>query len=208
MKRLAILGASGHGKVVADAAESAGWSDIVFFDDKWPELTLNGRWPVIGDSASLLSEHSAFDGVVVAIGLNCIRLNKLGLLLSCGARLVSVVHPGATVSSYAVVGLGTVIMAGAVVNVDSRLGMGCIVNTCASVDHDCFLADGVHICPGAHLAGGVTVGQCSWVGIGASVRQYIRIGAGVVVGAGAAVVNEVSDQCTVAGIPARALNQS
>ncbi len=38
MSRLAVLGASGHGKVVADCAELVGWSDIVFFDDAWPKI--------------------------------------------------------------------------------------------------------------------------------------------------------------------------
>lgn len=206
MNRLAILGASGHGKVVAEAAEFSGWDDIVFFDDKWPVLTANGHWPVLGDTAALLSGHHSFDGVIVAVGNNSTRLKKLELLSSEGVRLVSVVHPQATVSPHALLGLGSVIMAGSVVNVDASLGMGCIINTCASVDHDCLLADGVHISPGAHLAGGVTIGECSWIGIGASVLQLIQIGAGVVVGAGAAVVNEVSDQCIVVGVPARTLN--
>jgi hypothetical protein len=44
MKRLAILGASGHGKVVADTALSAGWAEVVFFDDGWPGLQANGHW--------------------------------------------------------------------------------------------------------------------------------------------------------------------
>jgi glycosyltransferase involved in cell wall biosynthesis len=36
--RLAILGASGHGKVLADAAEQCGWPSVSFFDDAWPGL--------------------------------------------------------------------------------------------------------------------------------------------------------------------------
>ena len=33
MKRLAIIGASGHGKVVADIAKKNGYKEIVFLDD-------------------------------------------------------------------------------------------------------------------------------------------------------------------------------
>jgi len=61
----------------------------------------------------------------------------------------------------------------------------------------------VHISPGARLAGGVCVGDLSWIGIGASVRQLVTIGARVVVGAGAAVVSDVPDDFTVVGVPAR-----
>ena len=67
MKKLAVLGASGHGKVVADTAESCGWTEIVFFDDAWPSRVVNGSWPVVGTSDDLLAQIQNFDGVIVAM---------------------------------------------------------------------------------------------------------------------------------------------
>ncbi|MCG8532752.1 MAG: acetyltransferase, partial [Desulfovibrionales bacterium] len=99
MKRLAILGASGHGKVVAEAAECEGWENVFFYDDRWPELLTSGRWSVIGDTAKLLLDYSCFDGVVVAIGHNPTRLEKLTLLAAQGIPLPTIVHPNAVVSS-------------------------------------------------------------------------------------------------------------
>lgn len=205
MKRLAVLGASGHGKVVADTAECCGWQTIEFFDDAWPERQHNGSWAVVGDTAALHERLQMFDGVVVAIGNNVIRYSKLLELEAAGACLCSLVHPAATVSRYAVLEKGTVVFAQAVVNADVHIGLGSILNTGCSVDHDCVLGAAVHISPGARLAGGVSVGDLSWVGIGASVRQLVRIGAQVVVGAGAAVTTDVADALTVVGVPARAL---
>ena len=173
--RLAILGASGHGKVIADTALQAGWTEVVFFDDAWPERTTNGAWAVVGDTNSLLHTLAKFDGVVVGIGNNRIRLAKTRGLQSHGAMLAKVVHPQAVVSDKAKLGAGSVVFAGAVVQVDAQLGEACIVNTNASVDHDCQLADGVHICPGAAVAGLVDVGECSWVGIGASIKQLVHL---------------------------------
>ena len=204
MTHLAILGASGHGKVVADCAERCGWRDISFFDDRWPELQQNGHWPVMGDTATLLSRAAAFDGVLVAIGNNQVRRSKLEALQAAGAALPVLVHPAASVSSYCAIGAGSVVFAGAVINVDCTLGCGVIINTGATVDHDCVLDDCVHISPGVHLAGGVSVGAGSWLGIGSSVRQMVRIGSGVVVGAGAAVVANAQDGGTYVGVPARA----
>ena len=205
MRRLAILGASGHGKVVADTAECCGWSVVEFFDDAWPPRQHNGAWPVAGDTACLLERLTQFDGVLVAIGNNRIRQAKLLELQAAGARLVTLVHPAATLSRHARLGAGSVMFAGAVVTADAIVGMGAILNTGCSIDHDCLLGDAVHVSPGARLAGGVRVGDLSWIGIGASVRQLVCIGSGVQAGAGAVVVADVPDGLTVVGVPARAL---
>lgn len=203
MRRLAILGASGHGKVVADTAECCGWQSIDFFDDAWPRLERNGVWPVDGNTTRLVERLADFDGVVVAIGNNSIRHAKLLELGAAGATIATLVHPSASVSRYATIGDGSVIFAGAVVNADASIGLGAILNTCCSIDHDCVLGEAVHISPGARLAGGVRVGTHSWVGIGASVRQLICIGMRAMVGAGSAVVSNVPDDMTVAGVPAK-----
>lgn len=205
MKRLAILGASGHGKVVADCAEMCGWESVSFFDDAWPDKQNNGKWPVVGDTNALLAHITEFDGVLVAIGNNAVREAKLRNFSARDAVLPVLVHPAAVVSRYAKIGAGSVVFAGAVVNVDCCIGRGAIINTGSTVDHDCVLGDAVHISPGAHLAGGVCVGDRSWVGIGSSVRQLVRIGCDVMVGAGAVVVADFLDGCTLAGVPARVL---
>lgn len=207
MRRLAILGASGHGKVVADTAECCGWQAVEFFDDAWPQRQANGHWCVVGDGAALLARLAEFDGVLVAIGNNSIRHAKLQELQAAGARLATLIHPSAIVSRYAAIAAGSVVFAGAVVNADVRVGHGAILNTGCSVDHDCVLDDAVHVSPGARLAGGVMVGAQSWIGIGSCVRQLIHIGRNVMIAAGAAVVSEIPDNVTVAGVPARVMSR-
>lgn len=203
MKRLAILGASGHGAVVADAALLAGWGSIQFFDDRWPAIQAVGHWPVVGGTEALLRAGAAIDGVIVAIGANLVRLAKQETLRAGGLRVVTITHPAAVVSPLAEVGLGCVLFAGAVVNAFATIGAAGIINTGATVDHDCVLADGVHLSPGAHLGGTVRVGRASWIGIGAAVSHGISIGANTIVGAGAAVVDDLDDDLTVVGVPAR-----
>lgn len=53
--------------------------------------------------------------------------------------------------------------------------------------------------PGTHLASNVTVGEGSFIGIGAVVREGVTIGNNVVVGAGAVVLHDVPDGATVKG---------
>jgi len=203
MKRLAIIGASGHGKVVAEIAELSGWSEIIFFDDAFPEVASIGVWPVLGNTITLLNDVSKFDGCIVAIGNNAIRLEKTLAIQYNQGPIVSLSHPSSVISKYAEIGIGSVIMAGVVINPFVKLGIACIVNTAATIDHDCELSDGVHISPGANLAGAVKVGEKSWVGIGACVKQCVSIGANVIVGAGAAVISDTLNNILVTGIPAK-----
>ena len=77
------------------------------------------------------------------------------------------------------------------------------MNTACTVDHNCIVSDGSHICPGVNLAGDVEIGKESWIGIGACVKQGIRIGSNVTVGAGASVINDLPDLVTAFGVPAK-----
>ena len=200
--RLLILGASGHGKVVGDCARAAGrWTELVFLDDRWPELRACGPWPVSGTGESLMSQARQGDQAFVAIGHAETRLKLLQRMASAGLEIATVIHPSAVVSAGAVLEAGGLIAAGAVVNIGAQLGPGCIVNTGATVDHDCILDTGVH------LAGDVRIGRGAWVGIGSAVSQGIRIGQGVLIGTGSAVVDGVADWQTVASVPARPLNE-
>jgi len=203
IKSLAILGAGGHGKVIADAALLGGFLELVFFDDGWPAKKDNGGWPVVGDWAALLEHHRDYEGVTVAIGANDVRMAKQIALREAGVSLATVIHPLAAVSPFAALGAGSVAFAGAVVNPDALAGDGVIINSGAVVEHDCRLGNWVHISPRACLGGNVTVEEGAWVGIGAVVKQGVTVGRGAIVGAGAAVVSDVPAGATVMGVPAR-----
>ncbi|MCL6415809.1 NeuD/PglB/VioB family sugar acetyltransferase [Aestuariirhabdus sp. Z084] len=196
---LLIIGAGGHGKVVADAAEAAGWQSIEFVDERWEQINLNNRWNVSGDLDAALARS---DGVIVAIGNNATRLKVVIDLKRRGAPLVNVIHPSAVVSSYVTMGVANVLVAGAILNIDVMLGDACIINTAASIDHDCSLGDAVHVSPGAHLAGEASVGDRTWIGIGAVVKECVSVGHDAIVGAGAAVIADVAADRVVIGVPA------
>lgn len=197
-----IIGAGGHGKVVAEAAFKMGaWSDIAFLDDN-PGVVSKLPFPIIGNStmvAELATSRTAF---IVAIGKNPIRMAWLKLLKEKHANIAVIKHPSASISMSSQIGLGTVVLAGAVINSDAITGEGCIINTLASVDHDCHLAEGVHLSPGAHLGGSVTIGKQVWVGLGASIINNITIGEKCVIAAGATVIKDVPNNMMVAGVPA------
>jgi sugar O-acyltransferase (sialic acid O-acetyltransferase NeuD family) len=203
LKRLAIIGASGHGKVVAEIAVELGWDTIVFFDAEWPKMKTHARWPVVGSDSDSINHINSFDGFFVAIGDNEARCNLSSLLTSVEVKLVNLIHPSSVVSSSAQIGRGVAVMPGVVVNADSILGNGVILNTACIIEHDCRIEAFVHVSPGAHLAGGVSIGELSWVGIGSSIKEGLSVGANVVVGAGSVVLQNVKSNLVVFGIPAK-----
>lgn len=200
MNKLVIIGAGGHGKVIADIAEKNGYEDILFLDDS-PEAKSCGGHKVAGKSIDASSYRGA--DFVVAIGNSETRRRIQLFLEENGLRVVSLIHPSATVAPDVSVGAGTVVMAGAVVNPGVVIGRGCIVNTCSSVDHDCLVGNFVHISVGSHLAGTVTVGDDTLIGIGAVLVNNIKITDNVTVGAGAVVLCDISECGIYVGSPVR-----
>jgi sugar O-acyltransferase (sialic acid O-acetyltransferase NeuD family) len=199
--RLIIHGSGGHGKVCAEAAELMSyWDDIVFVDKRYPSLKSCGKWSVIGLDINEVAKKG--DAFFVAVGDNATRRGLLEKNISLGYQPATIVHPSAVVSLESKIGVGVLVCAAAVVNVGAEIGDGCIVNTAASIDHDCKLGLAVHLSPGVHLAGEVTIGDESWLGTGVSTKQLVAITNKVVVGVGAAVVNNLSIPGTYVGAPA------
>ena len=145
MKKIAILGANGHGRVVADTAQCCGWELITFFDDAWPSINTNAIWEVVGGTQDLLARLSEFSVVIVAIGNNKIRQEKQLILSAAHANIATLIHPQAVVSRHAKIGIGSVVFAGAIVNAFANVGESAILNTGCIVEHDCVLGSAVHI---------------------------------------------------------------
>lgn len=204
MNNLLILGAGGHGKVLADTAQATGnWSEICFADDLFPELTTVNELPVICELAGVVKLRERFQELAIAIGDNQRRLDVYNEFADQGFDFPVLVHPSAYVSPAAILGDGCVVFANAVVQASAELDVACIVNTAATVDHDNKLGKAVHLSPGTHLGGDVRIGSCSFLGTGVSVIRGVSIGDHVIAGAGAAIVNDIPAHSRVAGVPAK-----
>lgn len=203
--KLIIIGASGHGKVVADIAIKMNkWKSIAFLDDDESIKTSMGL-EVIGKTADAFTykDEAVF---FVAIGSNTTREKIQEKLIEEGLNVVSLIHPSAVIGTDVEIDIGSVVMAGVVINSSSRIGKGCIINTSSSLDHDNTIEDYVHISPGTRLAGTVKVGKGSWLGIGSVVSNNVNICSGCKVAAGAVVVKDITEPGTYVGVPVRKIN--
>ena len=203
--KLIIIGASGHGKVVADIAIKMNkWQSIAFFDDDESIKTSMGL-EVIGKTADAFTYKDEAD-FFVAIGSNATREKIQEKLIEQGLSVVSLIHPSAVIGTDVEIGIGSVVMAGVVVNSSSRIGKGCIVNTSSSLDHDNVIKDYVHISPGVMTAGSVEIGKSTWLGIGSVVSNNVNICSGCKLGAGAVVVKDITEPGTYVGVPVRKID--
>jgi UDP-perosamine 4-acetyltransferase len=207
------LGAGGHAKVVLEILTAAGEVEVVGLLDPRRELwgTAVLGVPVLGDD-SLLPVHYHAGVAHVFIGLGSASDTRPRRRLyehasEQGFDVVAAVHPSASVSPSARIGLGATIFAGAVVNADTELGDNVIVNTNAVVEHDCRVGSHVHLASGAVVASGVRIGDGVHIGAGATVIQGVEVGDGAIVGAGAVVVGDVQARTVVVGVPARVLRR-
>jgi len=205
--KLAIIGAGGHGRVVADAAMLADYTPGFILPDGSPEKSLDG-YPVLGTDKNL-ADLSGETHLVVAIGDNWRRAQLVQRIWSTVPHAVFavVIHPDATVSAGAVVAAGTVVLAGAIVNTGARVGAHCIINTGAVVEHDNVVGDYASIAPRAVTGGTTHIGDYTAIGIGATVLHGISIGAHAVIGAAALVNRDLPDGIVAYGIPARVIRK-
>ncbi|WXR63025.1 acetyltransferase [Peptostreptococcaceae bacterium AGR-M142] len=204
--KLIIIGASGHGKVVADIAIKINkWQNIAFLDDDESIKTSMGL-EVIGKTADAFKYKDDAD-FFVAIGSNTTREKIQEKFMHEGLNIVSLLHPSAVIGTDVELGIGTVVMAGVVINSSTRIGDGCIINTSSSLDHDNVIEGYVHISPGVSSAGTVKVGRLSWIGIGSVISNNVNICSGCKVGAGAVVVKDIIKSGTYVGVPVRRVDR-
>lgn len=199
MKKIIIIGASGHGKVVADIARLSGYDYIAFLDDN-EGTKVCGNYEVLGTTELIDDFCCEF---FVAIGNSKVREKVFDRLKQADKKIATLIHPNAVIGEDVCIGYGTVVMAGAVINPCTIIGEGCIINTCSSVDHDNTIGDFVHISVGSHLAGTVKIGNCSWIGAGATVSNNIEITKDCMIGAGAVVVKDINESGIYIGVPAK-----
>ncbi|RZI99490.1 MAG: sugar acetyltransferase [Brevundimonas sp.] len=202
-----VVGAGGHGMVLADALLAEGRTVLGFVDARPLAATCLPGLDVIGADDSL-DPQGGYDlangigGTGAGAGRN-LRRRVQDRLEALGFRFTGVQHPTAAVSPYAVVADGVQLMAGSLVQAGAQIETGVIINTGAVIEHGCHIGAFTHCASGAIVCGDVEIGEGAHIGAGAVIRQGVRLEAAVIVGAGAVVLDAGSGQGMLVGVPAR-----
>ena len=197
MKKVIIIGASGHAKVIADIVIKSGDKLVGFLDDNiqlpnkvigYPYLGVISNYPKYADDCCF----------VIGIGNNSIRKR---IAESMNVTWYTALHPSAQIAIDTAVGGGTVVMANATINPSATIGKHCIVNTASVIEHDNTIGDYVHISPNATLCGNVSVGDSVHIGAGVTVKNNVSVCRDVTVGAGGVVVKNINESGIYIGVP-------
>lgn len=197
-KKVIIIGAGGHGKVIADIVRKNGDILVGFLDDAYLEETEFYGSKIYGK----IEKYKEFADCqfIVAIGNNTIR-KKVATMLDC--QWYTAIHPSSQISDSVKVGEGTCVMANAVINADTVIGNHAIINTGSVIEHDCKIGDFCHISPSATVCGVTTIGKNVWIGAGATIKNVLTICDNVTVGMGAIVINDINESGIYVGVPAK-----
>ena len=206
-KKVVIIGAGGHAKVIADIIQKSG--DIVygFLDDNLKKGTVIGndeKLKVIGDfnaRFTLPITHQELE-FIIGIGDN-LRRKEIVETNVPSIKYYTAIHPSANIGINVSIGEGTAVMANSCINSSAQIGKHCIINTGAIIEHDNQLEDYVHVSPNATLCGTVKVGKLTHIGAGATVKNNIDITSNCTIGAGAVVIKNIKYKGKYIGIPSQ-----
>ena len=202
-KQTIIVGYSGHGLVVADAAIISGLNLIGYCD---LEEKTNNPFGIkfLGDEKNLESKYYGNNfQFIIGIGDNKIRTKIFKFLSDRSANIISIIHPKASVSIKSKVNSGTFISSNVSVNSMSKIGSNCILNTGSIIEHDCLILDNVHVGPAAVVLGNVKIGDGSFIGSGTIIKEGLIIGKNVIIGAGSLVLKNIPDNSLSYGRPSK-----
>lgn len=185
MKKIIIIGAGGHAKVIADAIDKSKYF-IVGYIGKSSEIGNKPLdIPVIGDDTCLQEMfHNGVENAVLGIGHMgnyMIRERLFNHLESIGFELNNIIHQNTCIANSVKLGKGNVILSGAIINADTVIGNNCIINTGAIIEHDCCVGDNVHIASRSIVYGECNVHTNCLIDTGAVITQGKIIGSNTII---------------------------
>jgi sugar O-acyltransferase (sialic acid O-acetyltransferase NeuD family) len=209
MKKIAIFGAGGFGLEVAMMIEQINavedqWVIIGFFDDGVEKGRIVNDYPVLGDWQDL-NDWPQEMALAVAIGNPKTKRFVIERITNPKVYYPTLIHPSVINGNqkYVDIGQGCIICAGCIITTNITIGNYVILNLACTVGHETTIGDYSSFMPTCNISGEVTIGEATFWGTGAKIINRKKVGNNVTIGAGAVVVDDIPDNATAVGVPAR-----
>ena len=204
---LIVVGAGGHSRVVLAILSYYNNYNVIGVADS-TSRSIGEKIDYTKISYTWEDLSSLYDNgvkhAVIAIGDNKKRSTLFCQLKKIGFKFPNIIHPNAFVEKNAIFGSGNLITMGANIGSSVEIGNNCIIYG-STIEHETKIENNVFIAPSVSIAGRVKLGDSCFIGIGSSVVEKITIGKRATIGAGSVVIDNVGNDLTVAGIPAKSL---
>lgn len=201
-RQLIVIGAGGQASNIVNIAYALRCPIKAFIHNGKAGKTLYGR-PILADLSDIdsLTEYD----FCLALGDNYQREKYLAEALSRYSTLSfpALIHPTVDIGPYSKVGAGTIIMPNAIIGTNVVIGSFCVLGNQSCVGHDSVLSDFSSLSPAATLAGNVSLGKRSAVGLGAKVREKVKIADDTVLGANSFLNSDLPSNVVALGTPAK-----
>lgn len=207
MDKIIVIGGGGHAKIIINLLQKLKKYSILGYVDRADKGDILGVGYLGNDDGlSHIKSQNPRCHAVIGVGQVDIKNNRREIhqrLVRLGFDLPTLISPDAIVASDVKLGQGSVVIEGAIIQPGTVIGHCAIINTGVCIDHDCRLGDFVHMAPGTVLSGGVEVGDDVMICTGAVVIQCRKICSQCLIGAGATVVDDLTQPGKYLGTPAR-----
>ena len=204
MKSILIIGAGGLGKEVVDLIKDVGGYEIVGFLDDNNEKKGNiiNQVPVL-DTLDHFELYRSVDNIVITIANPTIKKRIYELSRGLGFQYPNLVHPTVSVGSNVKMGRGNFIGAYSVLSTGVTLHDFVTINPQCGIGHESEIGSFTTLYWNVHIGGNTSISGGCELGSKSCVIQGLHVKDNVVLGAGAVVVEDIRNNGTYVGVPAR-----
>lgn len=161
IKRLLIVGASGHGRCCLDIAREQ-YDEVYFLDDN-PDIYVVNDSEIIGTIDEMSSFYLEYTKIFIAVGNNILREKLIKQAIEIGYEVVTLISNQSSVSPFSSIGIGSVVFPNTVIEANAVIGKGCIIAANVTINHDAVINDYCLVNSNSVIRPNVTLGQSTTV---------------------------------------------